>query len=194
MRYLLPLFLIACFFCYADAQPATKVIHFKELQKFLPAAAPAGFVKGKPKGQTVSASGIATSNASIEFTAQRTERQLRTNEDGSQDSADTEVTWSASVEITDHAGMGEAVAASLMMMNSVEMDNETEEGYERSTPVLGYKGLERSHSAEQSRSCSIQITVGNRFMVTASGSGFSDPSVLKELLGSMDLKKLESAQ
>lgn len=196
MRYLLPFIMIAFLNCIADAQtpPAPKVIHFKELQKFLPAAPPAGFIKGKPKGQTVTTSGISSSNASVEFTAQKSERQLITKDDGSQDSMDIEVTWSATVEITDYAGMGEAVAASLMMMNGMEMDNETDEGYERSTTVLGYKGMEKSYSADQSRSCSVQITVGNRFMVNTTGSGFSDASFLRGLLESMDLKKLEAAK
>lgn len=174
------------------AQP--KVIHFKELQKFLPAKAPEGFMREKPKGQTVTASGVSSSSASVEFTAQKTERQLQTMDDGSQDSVDTEVTWSARVEITDFAGMGDAVVASMQMMAGMEYDNETEFGYERSVTVAGYKGMEKSHDQDYSRSCELQLAVGTRFIVNSVGSGFADAAILRGLLESMDLKKLEQAK
>jgi hypothetical protein len=179
---------------FAQDPAPKKVIHFKELQKFLPAKAPEGFTREKPKGQTVTASGVSSSSASVEFTAQKTERQLQTMDDGSQDSVDTEVTWSARVEITDFAGMGDAVVASMQMMAGMEYDNETEFGYERSVTVAGYKGMEKSNEQEYSRSCELQLAVGTRFIVNSVGSGFANAAILRGLLESMDLKKLEQAK
>lgn len=181
-------------FVSAQETATPKVIHFKELQKFLPAKAPEGFTREKPKGQTVTASGVSSSSASVEFTAQKTERQLQTMDDGSQDSVDTEVTWNARVEITDFAGMGDAVVASMQMMAGMEYDNETEFGYERSVSVGGYKGMEKSNAQEYSRSCELQLAVGTRFIVNSVGSGFADAAILRGLLESMDLKKLEQAK
>lgn len=184
----LPLFLSA----QETVKP--KVIHFKELQKFLPAKAPVGFTREKPKGQTVSSSGVSSSTASVEFTAQKKERRLQTMDDGSQDSVDVDVTWSAMIEITDYAGMGEGVVASMQMMAGMEFDNESEDGYERSATVNGYKGIEKSRSEEYSQSCGLQLTVGSRFIVNATGNGFADAGLLRDLLESMDLKKLEQAK
>jgi hypothetical protein len=195
MKYMMFVLTILFAFIAAaqDAKPS-KVIHFKELQKFLPAKAPEGFTREKPKGQTVTASGVSSSSASVEFTAQKTEQQLQTMDDGSQDSVDTEVTWSARVEITDFAGMGDAVVASMQMMAGMEYDNETEFGYERSVTVGGYKGMEKSNEQEYSRSCELQLAVGTRFIVNSVGSGFANAAILRGLLESMDLKKLEQAK
>lgn len=167
-----------------------KIIHFIELQKCLPSKAPDGFTKEKPKGQTMSTAGVSTSNASIEFTAAKIEKRLQTSDDGKQDSVDTDVTWTASVEIIDFAGMGEGMSASLQAMTGVQFENESDGGYEKSVTFNGYKGIEKSKSEDESRSCSLQLVVGDRFVVTANGNGFSDVSILQSILNGTDLKKL----
>jgi hypothetical protein len=169
-----------------------KPIHFKELQKILPVRAPDGFVRDKPKGQTVSSSGISTSNASVEFNTTKKEKQLQTMDDGKKDSVEVEITLNAKVEILDYAGMGEAMSSSLQMITGMQYENETEDGYEKSTTFNGYKGIEKSRSQDYSRSCEIQLVVGNRFLINVSGSGFSDIAILQSILNSMDLKKLEA--
>jgi hypothetical protein len=174
-----------------DAKPV-KVIHFKELQKFLPAKAPEGFTREKPKGQTVTSSGVSTSNATVTFTAQKTERQTETMDDGTIDSVDADITWTVTIDINDYAGLGDAMAASLQMISSMEYENETDDGYDKSTSFNGYKGIEKSNAHGYDRSCELQLVVGNRFLVNATGSGFADVSVLQSLLYSMDLKKLEA--
>lgn len=177
-----------------DQSSAPKIINFKKLQEFLPVKSPEGFTRGKPKGQTTSTSGFSSSSASVEFSAPKKEKQLQTMDDGKQDSVEVDVTWTATAEIFDYAGMGEGMSATLQMLQGMAFENETENGYEKSTTYKAYKGIEKSSSQEYSRSCSIQLVVGNRFMVNANGNGFADTAILQKILDAMDLKKLESAK
>lgn len=196
MKHIVLVLVFVCFSVFTSAQQsaAPKVIHFKELQKFLPTEAPTGFTKAKPKGQTVSTSGISSSNATVEFSALKKERQLQTMDDGSMDSIEVDITLRVNVEITDYAGMGEGISASMQMISGMDYDNETEDGYERSVTVNGFKGVEKSSVQESSRSCGLQLAVGNRFIVNVTGAGFADAAILRGLLESMDLKKLEQAK
>lgn len=175
----------------AQQQTTVKVISFKKLQELLPVKATEGFSRQKPKGQTVSASGISSSTASVEFTAPKRTKELQTMDDGKQDSVEVDITWTASIEITDYAGLGEGMSASLQMIGGMQFENETEDGYEKSVSFKSYSGIEKSSSQENSNSCSLQLVVGKRFLVNASGNGFSDVAILRTLLDSMDLKKLE---
>ena len=197
MKYFLIVITIAANFLQLTAQTQTtpmKVVNFKKLQEFLPTKAPAGFTRQKPKGQTMSSSGISTSNALVEFTAQKKIKELQTMDGGKQDSIEVDVTWSATIEITDYAGMGEGMSASLQMIAGMEFENETENGHEKSVTFKNYKGIEKVSSGENSYSCSIQLVIGNRFLVNANGNGFADVLILQSLLNTMDLKKLEEAK
>lgn len=171
-----------------------KIINFKKLQEFLPAKAPTGFTRQKPKGQTMSSSGISTSSASVEFNAPKKIKELQTMDDGKQDSVEVDGTWTATIEIADYAGMGEGMSASLQMIAGMEFENETESGHEKSVTFKNYKGIEKVSSGENSYSCSIQLVVGNRFLVNANGNGFADVLILQSLLNTMDLKKLEETK
>ena len=193
MKHRLYCVLVLCCALLASAQTAVpvKVVHFKELQKILPAKASEGFLREKPTGQTVSSSGISSSTASVEFTAMKKEKQLQTMDDGKQDSVEVDVPLNAKIEITDYAGMGEGMNAVFQMITGMQYENETEDGYEKSTVFNGFKGIEKSHVQEYSRSCELQLVVGDRFLVTANGSGFADAAVLHFLLNQMELKMLE---
>ncbi len=190
MKQTILLLVIFTLSLFSQNAPAVKTIHFKELQKCLPVKAPDGFTREKPKGQSMSTSGVSSSNASVEFIAPKIEKRLQTSDDGKQDSVDTDVTWTASIEIVDFAGMGEGMAASLQMMTGVQFENESDGGYEKSVTFNGFKGIEKSNAEDESRSCSLQLVVGERFVVTANGNGFSDVSILQTLLNGTDLKKL----
>jgi hypothetical protein len=199
MKYFVIVITIAVCFLQLAAQSQTqtaplKIVSFKKLQEFLPAKAPAGFTRQKPKGQTMTSSGISSSNASVEFTAPKKIKELQTMDDGKQDSVEVDVTWNATIDIADYAGLGEGMAASLQMIAGMEFENETENGYEKSTSFKSYKGIEKVSSHENSNSCSIQLVVGNRFLVNATGDGFSDITILQALLNSIDLKKLEETK
>jgi len=197
MKHVLFVIMIVVSVLQLTAQTQTapaKVINFKKLQEFFPAKAPEGFTRQKPKGQTMSSSGMSSSNASIEFTAQKKAKELQTLDDGKQDSVEVEVTWTATIEITDYAGMGEGMSASLQMIAGMEFENETETGYEKSIKFKEYKGIEKVSSQENSHSCSLQLVVGDRFLVNTQGNGFADVAILRSLLDSMDLKKLENTK
>ncbi|MFA6455387.1 MAG: hypothetical protein WCW40_01095 [Bacteroidota bacterium] len=176
----------------AQSQEPPNVVHFKQLQKILPVAAPEGFTREKPKGQTISNSSVASSITSVDFTAQKDEKRLRTMEDGTEDSVDVEVHYRIIVEISDYAGLGEAMAVALQMITGTVMQSETEEGYEKSVTFNGYKGIEKSHEDPYSKYCSLQLVVGDRFIVTVTGKGLTDIPMLQSLLNSMDLKKLQA--
>ncbi|MFA6469989.1 MAG: hypothetical protein WCW35_13915 [Bacteroidota bacterium] len=175
----------------ALSQQPPNVVHFKELQKFLPVTAPDGFTRTKPKGQTISNSDITSSVTSVDFTAQKDEKRLQTMEDDTQDSVEVEVHYRVIVEIADYAGMGEAMTATLQMITGTQFQNETEEGYEKFVTFNGYKGIEKSHEDPYSKHCSLQLVIGDRFIVTATGKGMTDIPMLQSLLNSMDLKKLQ---
>ena len=171
-----------------------KTIHFKELLKFFPTKTPTGFTAEKPKGQSFASAGMSTSTASIEFVSPQKEKQLTTLENGKEDSIDVDITWRITIEITDYAGMGEGVFTSLQMMASVEFENETENGYEKSIVYNTFKGIEKLSAQEYSKSCSVQLIVGDRFLVTISGNGFADIALLHLFLKEIDLKKLQATK
>lgn len=179
--------------CSAQTQ-SLATIHFKELQKFLPTKAPDEFTMEKPKGQSFSSSGVSTSNASIEFTSPKKEKQLITLENGKEDSVEVDVLWRTIIEIVDYAGMGEGVFTSLQMVANMEFENQNEHGYEKSITYNTFKGIEKVSNQEYSKSCSIQLIIGDRFLVNANGSGFSDITLLYTFLNEMNLKKLHAAK
>ncbi|MDP1675876.1 MAG: hypothetical protein Q8L88_03340 [Bacteroidota bacterium] len=199
MKHFIFAIIIAACFLQLIAQTQTqiaplKIVSFKKLQEFLPTKAPTGFTRQKPKGQTMTSSGVSTSNASVEFTAPKKIKELQTMDDGKQDSVEVDVTWHATIDIADYAGLGEGMAASLQMIAGMEFENETENGYEKSITFNNYKGIEKISSQENSHSCSMQLVVGNRFLVNATGDGFSDVTILQALLNSIELKKLEGTK
>lgn len=195
MRSIFLLFISASFL-FSQAAPPTPAtpVHFKELQKCLPKKGPAGFTAGKPKGQTMSSTGFTTSTASVEFTAPKKEKQWQTLEDGKQDSVDVDVTWTVKTEIMDYAGLGEGMSAALTMVTDMQFENETEDGSEKSTTVNGMKGIEKTHTAEGSHSCSFRLVYGGRFLITMDGDGFSDTGILKAFIDAMELKALPAAK
>jgi hypothetical protein len=92
------------------------------------------------------------------------------------------------VKIVDLAAMG-ALAAAGMGLAAVEVDKETDHGYERTTMLGGNKALEKYDS--RSREGEVQVSVGGRFMVEIDGHNVPMEAV-KDALSKIDLAKLQA--
>lgn len=156
-----------------DAQQ--KPVHFKKLQEFLPKLDIPGYTKGKPGGQTSTAMGMSSSEATLKY-----EKDEPQNEDGSM--------VSVSVSIQDILGVPMGAMA-LSMIGGTEYESETENGYEKSIKVQGYPGKEMSETGEV-KSAEVTIAVASRFLVTLRHEGASDAGVLKKLADNMKLADL----
>jgi hypothetical protein len=153
------------------AQP--KIVHFKKLQALLPAKDIPGFKRNKPTGSTQSQMGMTTSEAAV--------RYVKAGNDTVQEQ-------SIEIKIGDMALM--PFAAWAMMYQQQDYENETEEGYEKTLWVKKlYKGVEKSQTGD-SKSCSLNFGVGNRFNVSIEAQGFSEAKALVDLAEDMDLDKL----
>ncbi|MEX0602818.1 MAG: hypothetical protein WD295_05725 [Bacteroidota bacterium] len=160
----------------------TKVVHFRKLQEFLPTTAPEGFVRKKPTGQTSTTMGMSTSTATVKY--DKVEKQTVEGE-GTEDV----VVGSLTVEIQD-ISLIPMMAMALAMQSDFE--NETEDGFERSVTVKKrYKGKEKA-TTEEYKSCELEFSVANRFLIKLQGSSFDDIAILHTLAESIDLAKLET--
>jgi hypothetical protein len=176
MRKILGVFLAAALvfvaFSTIEAQEAKKTVHFKRLQEFLPKIDLAGFTKGKPGGETNSVMGMSTSEATLTYRK------------GEGDEAPT-----IEVKIADTAGVPFAQMGA-QVMGSVEYENETDTGYDKSIKVQGCPGTEKVDNTEDNRSAEIMLFVGGRFTVELQAHGTSEAALLHKLLDSMNLTEL----
>jgi hypothetical protein len=144
-----------------------KTVNFKQLQEFLPKIDLPEFTKGKPSGQTSSAMGMATSEASLKYT--KGEETIEVN-------------------ISDMAGIPFA-AAGVAMLGATEFENQTENGYEKSVKIQGFPGTEKVNNGED-KTAEIQLVVANRYMVKVESRGISDAALLRKLIEDMNLGEL----
>ncbi len=148
----------------ANVSNAASVVNFRELKKLLPATA-ADLKRTSAEGQKQSTMGITISYAEAQYEKDES---------------------SISVKITDTTGTGfMAMGAAAITMS--EIDKETDDGFERTATLQGYKGLEKYNSSDKSGE--IQVWVGARFMVEVNGNGVSFES-LSKTLAAIDLKAL----
>ena len=148
----------------ASASNSAAVVNFRELKKLLPASV-AGIKRTRAEGQKQSTMGITVSYAEAEYA-----------NDGA----------SITVKITDTTGTGfMAIGAAAITMT--EIDSESDDGFERTATLQGYKGVEKYNSA--AKSGEIQIWVAGRFMVEVSGNGVTFES-LSKAVAALDLKAL----
>jgi len=154
----------------------SKAVSFKKLQQFLPAKELKGFERKKPTGSTQSGMGMTTSEAKVRYL-----QIMPENYEGEDPQQTVEVT------ISDMAGVPYGNMAA--MAYSQDFENETEEGYEKSVTIKGYRGKESAQTGD-SKACTLEFMVANRFVIKLEGSGFSDGALLKELVDNMNLSGL----
>ncbi len=92
------------------------------------------------------------------------------------------------LKIIDMAGIG-SLALAGMGLAAVDIDKETDHGYERTTTLAGNKALEKWDS--RNKHGEVRVIVGSRFMVEAEGNGVSMEAV-KEAAGKVDLARLQN--
>lgn len=84
-----------------------------------------------------------------------------------------------------------AFAAKLGSLDAfgVEIDKTSDDGYERTTEIQGYKAYEQYDRDEKSGS--ILVNIGNRFLISVEGEGV-DAATLRSAVDKLNLKKLEA--
>ena len=143
-------------------------LDFRKLREALPQEL-AGFDKGESSGEKNNAFGIAVSEAKQSFRTADGNKRVR-------------------FEITDPGTLSGPFALANMWMN-IEVDKETSEGYEKTSTVGGRKLHEKWDKSGQHGS--VQLIVGNRFMVDVDAQGIEMNDV-KSLIGKIDVAKLEA--
>jgi hypothetical protein len=172
MGILLAAALVWVVFSPGEAQQAQKTVHFKKLQEMLPKIDLPGFTKGRPGGETSSAMGMSTSEATLTYIK------------GSGDSPPT-----IEIKIADTAGVPFAQMG-LQMVGTMEYENQTENGYEKSIKIQGFPGTEKVNNSEDEKSAEIMLVVGGRFTVELQARETSEVALLHKLLESMKLGDL----
>ena len=151
----------------ASAQSAQPVVDFRQLKTFLPEKLGA-LARTSAKGEKSGAMGMTVAKAEGAY-AGANEARIK-------------------LEITDTAGVGGLGALAQFGMNAVEIDNESDDGYERTTKFKGFKAVEKYD--KPSKSGSVNIVVG-RFTVQIEGDNIA-PEVLKAAAEAIDLQGLSA--
>ncbi len=149
-------------------QGDTLSLPYKQLQTHLPATVE-GYVAAEPSGQSMSVSGMSFSTAERKFTK------------GPEDEV--------SVKIVDYNGANQLYQGASMMF-SLNMESEDEESLTRTTTLKldGVKGSETLH--KKTGQAELTLAVGDRFLVTVSGTNQKDLALVESVAQSLDLGKL----
>jgi hypothetical protein len=150
------------------AGPHVEPVNFRELKALLPEELP-GFTRTSATGEKAGAMGMVVSEAKGEYNA----------EGGAH----------IAVKLLDVGSLAGPLALGLAGWASVEIDRETETGYEKSTVLGGNKAFEKYDT--RSKHGELNVLVGNRFIVELHGSNVKIDD-LKSAAGKLDLGKLAS--
>ena len=146
-----------------------EVVDFRDLKALLPETI-GDFKRANAEGEKSGAMGFTISKAEADYN----------NEDYSQ---------SIDVEITDLSGATGYAGLAAWGWAMVDIDKETENGYEKTIKYKGHKAYEKYDS--QGSYGSIEVLVSGRFMVSVSGNGVSMGEI-KSAIDQIDIGKLES--
>ena len=146
-----------------------EVVDFRELKALLPESI--GDLKRiNAEGEKSGAMGFTISKAEADYN----------NEDYSQ---------SMDIEITDLAGASGYAGLAAWGWAMVDIDKETETGYEKTTKYKGHKAFEKYDNQYQNGS--IEILVSGRFMVSVHGNTVP-MTTIKSAIDEIDIGKLEA--
>lgn len=93
---------------------------------------------------------------------------------------------SLDVSIVDVAGIG-MLTSTMAAWTDLEMDSETEHGYERTTEINGYPAFEKYDSRREEGQ--ISLFVDDRFIISIEGNNVSEKD-LRKAINALDLKSL----
>jgi hypothetical protein len=145
-----------------------ETVPYQELKALLPESLP-GMKRTDASGERNSAMGMTISNAEGRYQS----------EDGK----------SATIKITDIGSMTGLAGMTAYAWARVDVDRESETGYEKTSTFNGYKSHEKYN--KQSKYGEISVLVGDRFVVEVDGNDV-DMDAIKATLGKVDLGKLNS--
>jgi len=143
-------------------------VDFRELKALLPEKA-AGIARSQIKGERSAVMGINVSEADAEYAT----------EEGS----------SIRIKIMDMGSVSGFVGLATVAWAHMDIDKETETGYEKTTTFSGHKAFEKYDTANNEGELS--ILVGQRFVVEVEGRAVTMDQ-MKAAAGQVDLGKLES--
>ena len=155
----------------ADAMTAGKAkdaVAYQDLKDLMPDDIN-GVARSSLEGEKNSAMGFTISKAEARYETQGANASIR-------------------VEISDIGAMTGMMAVAAFGWATMDMSNESDNGYERTTSIKGYRGYERYD--KQSNFSEIQVLVGGRFVVHVEGNEVP-MDVVKGALDKIDLGKLE---
>lgn len=141
-----------------------EVVNFRELQSILPEDL-AGLERTDFSGQTTGAMGFNISVAEATY------------EDG-----DVRL----QVVITDTGGLV-SIATGMAAWTTLEIDRETQDGYERTTTINGYKAFEKYN--RRSRKGELSLFVDDRYVVALEGRNI-DEAAFRDAVEELDLNEL----
>jgi len=144
-----------------------ETVDFRSLKELLPEEAD-GLTRKEATGEKNGAAGFTVSTANGKYA----------NSDESE-----------TIEISLVDGGGSAMMMGLAAWSMIEVDKETQNGYEKTSTMGGNKTYEKYDNADKSGE--IAMLVNKRFIVTAKGRGVSMEK-LKATLDDVDLAKLAS--
>lgn len=142
-------------------------VDFRSLKELLPADAD-GLPRKEANGEKTGAAGFSISTATGKYA----------NNDGTE-----------SIEISIADGGGSPMMMGLAAWAMIEVDKETENGYEKTSKIGDNKSYEKYDNAEKDGE--VAVLVNKRFIVTAKGRGVPMDKI-KEALNDVDLGKLGS--
>ena len=142
-----------------------ETIDFRKLKELLPADAD-GLPRKEANGEKNGAAGFSMSTANGKYAS----------EDGSE-----------TIEISIVDGGGAAMMFGLAAWSMIEVDKETENGYEKTTKIGDNKAYEKYNNSNKDGE--VAVLVNKRFIVTAKGRGVSMDKI-KAALEDVDLDEL----
>ena len=152
-----------------EAGQKYEVVDFRDLKTLLPETL-GDLKRTNAEGEKSGAMGFTISKAEADYN----------NEDYSQ---------SMDIEITDLAGATGYAGLAAWGWAMVDIDKETETGYEKTTKYNGHKAYEKYDHEYQNGS--IEVLVSGRFMVSVSGNNVP-MEMIKSSMDEIDFAKLES--
>ncbi|MBU4459388.1 MAG: hypothetical protein KJ579_02380 [Verrucomicrobia bacterium] len=151
----------------ANAAAAQPVVDFRQLKALLPETI-GDMKRTNAKGEKSGAMGMTVAKAEGTYEGAK-EARLK-------------------VEITDMSGVGAMGALAQFGFAATEIDNESDDGYERTVKIKNFKALEKYDT--KAKSGSLQVIVG-RFSVQIEGDNIA-PAILKTAAEAIDLQALSA--
>jgi len=153
----------------ANGNKKVETIDYKELKAMLPESLP-GMKRTDATGEKTAAMGMQISN---------TEGRYSADNGGA----------SMTIKITDIGSMTGLAGMTAYAWSSVNIDRESDNEYEKTSTLGGYKSHEKYNKS--SKSGEVSVLVADRFVVDVNGDNV-DMDAIKGALGKVDLGKLNS--